>query len=265
MRLFYIDESLYLALLGLTKVSILFFYLRIFPNPRFRTLCWMVMCWVLLATTTFIILQIFQCRPLSAIWESWKGNYPVPYHCFHVNALVYAAAGFSIAQEIVILALPLPLLLKLNANWRRKVGILIMFSLGIFVLATSCIRLRFMVQFARSTNPSWDYEETLIWSAAEVAMSIMVSSLPAIRALMVRVWPKMFSTGGNKSSMQPSETSSEPKRPSMGIGRHPARSPQSWLFSILARTRGEEEEGDGPNESQLELGDHARGGYTDRY
>lgn len=218
------------------------------------------MCWVLLATTTFIILQIFQCRPISAIWESWKGDYPVPYHCFYVNTLVYAAAGFSIAQDIVILALPLPLLLKLNANWRRKVGILVMFSLGIFVLATSCIRLRFMVQFARSTNPSWDYEETLIWSAAEVAMSIMVASLPAIRTLVVRVWPRMLSTGARKSSMRPSETSSEPKRPSIGIGRRPARSPQSRLFSMLARTRGEEEEGDSPSESQLELGDHARGG-----
>ncbi|ROW06945.1 hypothetical protein VMCG_04161 [Cytospora schulzeri] len=254
LKVFYIGETLYLTLLGLTKVSVLFFYLRLFPNPRFRVLCWAVMCWVLVSTTTFVTLQIFQCTPLSAIWESWEGNYPVPYHCFDVNALVYAAAGFSIAQDIVILAIPLPLLLRLNTNWRRKVGIVIMFSLGIFVLITSCIRLRFIVQFAKSTNPAWDYTDVLIWSGVEVAVSIIVTSLPAIRVLLISLWPKVFSTGASKSSGRPSEASSELKKTPLGGGeRRPVRSPQSRLFSMLAKTRV------GDEESQLERDNHTRG------
>ncbi|ROV92003.1 hypothetical protein VSDG_07639 [Cytospora chrysosperma] len=216
LKLFYISESLYLTLLGLTKVSVIFFYLRIFPNPRFRVFCWVVMCWVLVSTTTFVILQIFQCTPISAIWRSWEGNYPMPYHCFDVNALVYAAAGFSIAQDIVILAMPLPLLLSLNTKWRRKFGIVIMFSLGVFVLATSCIRLRFMVLFARTTNPAWDYSDVLVWSGVEVAVSIIVTSLPAIRILLIAMWPKAFSTGVRKSSGRPSGASGQSENPPLG-------------------------------------------------
>ncbi|KUI58930.1 hypothetical protein VP1G_06207 [Cytospora mali] len=260
MKLFYIGETLYLTLLGLTKVSILFFYLRIFPNPRFRMLCWVVMCWVLVSTTTFVILQIFQCTPASATWESWQGNYPVPYQCFDVNALVYAAAGFSIAQDIVILVIPLPPLLNLNTNWRRKIGIVLMFSLGLFVLVTSCIRLRFVVRFARSTNLAWDYADTLNWSGVEVAVSVVVASLPAIRVLLISIWPKVFSTSVKKPTGRRPDTLPELKRLPLGGERRPVRSPQSRFFSMLAKTICEKEEGDGPDGSQLERGDSIMGG-----
>ncbi len=36
-QLFYIDETFYLVVLTLTKVSILYFYLRVFPNRLFPT------------------------------------------------------------------------------------------------------------------------------------------------------------------------------------------------------------------------------------
>ncbi|KUI73557.1 hypothetical protein VM1G_09165 [Cytospora mali] len=260
MKLFYIGETLYLTLLGLTKVSVLCFYLRIFPNPRFRVLCWVVICWVLVSTTTFVILQIFQCTPASATWESWKGNYPVPYQCFDVNALVYAAAGFSIGQDIIILVIPLPLLLNLNTKWRRKLGIVFMFSLGLFVLVTSCIRLRFVVRFARSTNLAWDYADTLNWSGVEVAVSIVVASLPAIRVLLISIWPKVFSMSVKNSSGRPPDTLSELKQLPSGGERWLVRSPQSRLFSMLAKTIGEKEEGNGPDGSQLERGDTLMGG-----
>lgn len=229
------------------------------------------MGWVLLATITFVVIQIFQCTPVSAIWESWEEDYPAPYHCFDINALAYAAAGFSIAQDIVILTIPLPLLVKLNTGRGRKVGIVIMFSLGIFVLATSCIRLRFLILFARSKNPAWDYADSLIWSGIEVAVSVLVASLPAIRALLVRMWPRVFSTDVRKAGGRPSETSAGPKIPPLGMlntrfggGRGTVRSPQSRLFSMLAKTRCEDEEGDDPSENQLGPGDRVRGNVQTR-
>lgn len=250
---------MYLTLLGLTKVSLLFFYLRLFPNPRFRLLCWAVMCWVLVSTTTFVLLQVFQCTPISATWESWEGDYPDPYHCFDVTALVSAAAGFSIAQDTVILAMPLPLLLGLQTNWRRKAGILLMFGLGVLVLATSCIRLRYIVRFARSTNPSWDYTDVSIWSGIEVAVSIIVASLPAVRILLISLWPRAFSTGARQSSGGPSEASSEPKKWLSGSRRKPARSPQSLLYSLLVKTRVGDEEGQPEQRDGYALG-HVRTG-----
>ncbi|KAB5586220.1 hypothetical protein GE09DRAFT_57528 [Coniochaeta sp. 2T2.1] len=191
LKLFFIDESLYLSIIFLTKVAILLFYIRLFPQAVFRRTCYLVLCWVSITGIVLLTMQIFQCIPISYSWEGWKGDFVGPHKCLEVNTLVFTAAGFSIAQDLVILALPLPILARLQVGWRSKVQVMVMFSLGIFIVITSCIRLRSIVKFARSSNPSWDYTDAIIWSGLEAAVSVMVVSLPAIRLLVTRIWPKL--------------------------------------------------------------------------
>jgi hypothetical protein len=191
--LFFVAESMYLAIITLTKISILFFYLRIFPSPAFRRVCYLVMAWVSISGLLFLLLQIFQCIPIDYTWKGWTGTYE-PHKCMDANALAFTAAGFSIAQDLVILALPLPLIARLQTSWRSRIEVMVMFSLGIFVVITSCIRLRSIVYFARSSNPTWDYTDALIWTGLEAAVSMIVVSLPAIRVLLKRAAPRLLAT-----------------------------------------------------------------------
>ncbi|KAK3387575.1 CFEM domain-containing protein [Podospora didyma] len=185
-KFFYIDESFYLSILALTKISILCFYLRIFPDRMFRLVSYAVMAWVVVSGIMFVFLQIFQCIPIPFIWEGWKGGVFGPYRRLDISALAFTTAGFSIAQDIVILIMPLPLLARLNVSRRSRCGIMVMFSLGIFVLITSCVRVWAIYGFGDSVNPTWDYTDALIWTGLEVAVSIIVTSLPAIRVLISR-------------------------------------------------------------------------------
>lgn len=168
-------------------MSILCFYLGTFPTRCFRILTYLVMTWVALSGIAFISFQIFQCYPVAFIWEGWKKSEFGPHRCFDVNTLAYASAASSIAQDLVILIMPLPLIVKLNVTLRTKVAIVGMFSLGIFVLITSCVRLWAIYSFGDSANPTWDYTDAVIWTGLEVAVSIIVTSLPAIRVLAN--WP----------------------------------------------------------------------------
>ncbi|KAI0484507.1 hypothetical protein GGR56DRAFT_27595 [Xylariaceae sp. FL0804] len=189
LKLFYVEEAFYLLLLSLTKAAILCLYLRIFPNRWFRLASWATLAFVSLSTLIMIFLSIFQCSPIGYNWEAWRGEGAAAttrHRCLDVNALSYAAAGFAIAQEIAILTLPLPLLVRLNTTWRKRASIILMFSLGVFVLITSCARLRYLLSFARSANPTWDYTDLMVWTALEVNVSIVVASLPAIRQLLAR-------------------------------------------------------------------------------
>ncbi|KAK3680464.1 CFEM domain-containing protein [Podospora appendiculata] len=192
LKLFYIGESFYLCILTLTKISILCFYLRIFPNRIFRVVAYTVMAWVAMSGVLFVFLQVFQCIPIAVIWEGWKKGGFGWYRCLDINTLAFTTAGFSIAQDIVILVMPLPLLARLNVSRRSKFGIMVMFSLGIFVLITSCVRLWSLYTFGDSVNPTWDYTDALIWTGLEVAVSIIVTSLPAIRVLVSRRIPSVF-------------------------------------------------------------------------
>jgi len=51
--------------------------------------------------------------------------------CLDINALTYAHAAINIIQDFFILALPVPELLPLKLNLQQKIGLLVMFQVGI--------------------------------------------------------------------------------------------------------------------------------------
>ncbi|CAH0046672.1 unnamed protein product [Clonostachys solani] len=77
---------------------------------------------------------------------------------------------------------------------KEKFGIFVMFSLGIFITITSCIRLQYISRFGLSVNPTWDYTETIVWTGIELSVSIIVVCLPAMRKLTKRFIPWLAST-----------------------------------------------------------------------
>ena len=225
-KLFYIVESLYVAVLNLTKLSILFFYLRVFPNKTFRLITHIVMAWVFITSVVFFFMVIFQCIPIDYVWLGWTGLYG-PHRCLDINTITFVAAGFGIGQDVVILILPLPLLARLNVSPRSKLAIIVMFSLGIFAVVTSCVRLRYIVSFGSSINPTWDYVGTLVWTGLELAVAIIIASLPAIRLLFTRMLPAHVATPGPRRSSPGSQT---PSKPSESFAEH-ARSGSMWSRS----------------------------------
>jgi hypothetical protein len=103
------------------KVSILCFYLRIFPQKLFRRIVYAVMAGNTLFGTAFILLSVFQCTPVSGAWTKWEGS--VQAKCMDANALAWASATVNMFFDIVILILPLPELMRLFMPWERKVRI----------------------------------------------------------------------------------------------------------------------------------------------
>ena len=136
---------LYFVSLGLCKLLVLFFYLRIFPNKRFRLAAYAVIAYISVYTVLAVFLLSFQCVPAHYIWEAWRAKAgPGNFHCLDVNLMATVLDGEGvcrgvIGQDLVILLLPLPLLLKLNTSWRNRFNIITMFSLGIFVVITSSV------------------------------------------------------------------------------------------------------------------------------
>jgi hypothetical protein len=166
----------------------LFFYLRLFPYERFRYACYALIVFVLCSSIVFLFLSIFQCTPIDFIWSGWQD--PVgygPHQCIDVTKAAYVTAGFYTLQDFLILVLPIPILSRLNVSLRSKVEVFVMFGIGAFVFITACVRLQYIVLFSRSHNPTWDYMDIMIWSGLEVCVSMIVTSLPAVRLLFNRL------------------------------------------------------------------------------
>ena len=127
-HVFYVMEILYFTQVALLKLSILFFYLRIFPGKGVRRLIWMTITFDSAFGTIFFFLAIFQCRPISFYWKRWDGEHAGK--CLDVNAMAFGNASISIALDVWMLGLALSQILHLNLHWKRKFGVVLMFVVG---------------------------------------------------------------------------------------------------------------------------------------
>ena len=57
------------------------------------------------------------------------------------------------------------------------------------VTVMSILRLRSLVTFSATPNKTWEFFDVSIWSTIEICVGIMCACLPAIRLLLVRLFP----------------------------------------------------------------------------
>lgn len=125
---FYIIEVMYFLEVATLKLSLLFFYIRIFPTRGVRRLLWGTVAFVSVFGLAYIFLGIFQCTPISHFWTKWDGTHTG--HCININILGWSNAAISIATDIWMLVVPLWQLRSLQLDWRRKIGVGMMFVVG---------------------------------------------------------------------------------------------------------------------------------------
>jgi hypothetical protein len=125
LQFFYISWSTYVIVLGLIKISLIMFYLQIFVERKFRIACYIILAYIAISTLAIFLATIFSCLPVKAFW-----NRDINGRCLDINALAYANSGSAIAQDIIILILPLSVIRKLQMKRYRKIAVGLMFSVG---------------------------------------------------------------------------------------------------------------------------------------
>ncbi|KAH7369650.1 integral membrane protein [Rhexocercosporidium sp. MPI-PUGE-AT-0058] len=211
---FYIAENTYVVVLAVTKLSILSFYLRIFKHIYwFCVQVWATIALICVSTAIISILTIFQCHPIDYFWDrDISGG-----ACLDVNALAYANSGMSMAQDVIITLLPLREVLRLNMSQRKKIEAALMFALGGFGCIVSAIRLKVLLGFGNSIDPTWDYVFVVIWTAMELGVAIVLSCLPPLRSLILRLYSKHFPSSSSSSrGTSPRWVSSRSKKTWLG-------------------------------------------------
>jgi hypothetical protein len=130
MQWIYIAEVFYMTSEMFVQLSILAFYLRVFPdNTSFvRRASWVMIPLVLSFGIANSLVMIFQCTPIPYFWNSWTGESSGK--CANINLFSWIRASIEIVVDIAILSLPLPSIWKLQMGVRRRLQVLVMFALG---------------------------------------------------------------------------------------------------------------------------------------
>jgi len=120
-------QAVYYAAMTSVKLSYLWFYLRIFPQPDFRK--WIWACMGLVASYWLgSMLQIFLiCAPFEMNW-----NPPISGgRCASYNVAFVTIGIFNMITDLIIMLLPIPFLRRIQMAIGTKIGLVAIFSIGL--------------------------------------------------------------------------------------------------------------------------------------
>ncbi|KAK8012183.1 major facilitator superfamily protein [Apiospora arundinis] len=259
--LFYIAEFAYVIESTLTKISILLLYLRIFPDRKFRKHVFMLMVVMALFCAAFVVTLLTYCVPFDYTWMRWNNERHGK--CINMDAQTYTCAALNIVLDIVIFFMPIPQLkiltfppplrMKLDLSWKKKMGIIFTFLVGLFVTICSVVRLHALIDWTLSTNPTMDYAKLAVWSLVELDVGVICACMPGMAGLFRRLKTRGTEYVRSRGSQNASQMLGSSSRPGFGCNGIT----KTTVVSVQC-TRGD---GDGDSESEVELVQRSKENY----
>ncbi|KAJ5605173.1 hypothetical protein N7510_010327 [Penicillium lagena] len=164
-----------LALLGF-KIALLTSYLRMGGFVKtYRIIIIIVLVAVTINQVLFTLLVCVSCIPVAKQW-----NPSIPGHCIDTLALYYSIAATSIAFDLIIIALPLPVLWGLSLQRKQKLMLTCIFALGFFITIIQVIRILSVSNLSNSLNS----RTTIIWSTIEICLGTVICCIPTYGPLV---------------------------------------------------------------------------------
>ncbi|KAK4185145.1 hypothetical protein QBC35DRAFT_538375 [Podospora australis] len=167
------------AAMWTSKASILVLLIRLFGTKKWlRTTSFIAMFTSLVVFIVCVILAALACsQPIRTRWHSEAETRFLVSACFsRANVTSIVRGGVAIALDLVILILPLPIIYELDLPPSRKIGLFLVFSVGLFVLATGIASLYFKIS-SEGFSTDWP---SRIGTTIDCSIAIMVGCVPAL-------------------------------------------------------------------------------------
>jgi hypothetical protein len=216
MKYFFMAQVSYKVAINLIKCSLLLLYLKIFGGITwFRRASWALLFCVASYLVASVIVTIFQCKPLGRAFDK-----TVEGTCIDNTKFWYANAGFSIATDIIILLLPLQPVFMLQITLAQRLGLVAVFTLGIFVVITSCLRITTLDILATTPDQTYDIANVM-WTIIEPNIAVTCACLPILRPFFAKLLPMLRSKGSYASNSRYGNQSAPKSRPADGSQGRP--------------------------------------------
>ncbi|KAL2810566.1 UbiD family decarboxylase [Aspergillus granulosus] len=130
---------------------------------------------------SFILIEILffavWCRPFSAYWSVPPKNQQCAVYTNHVITTL----AFNITTDIMIMAIPLPLLIKAKLSIGKKFTLCAVFSLGTFVILCSILSKYYSI--SQPYGMKW-----IDWYIREAATAVIIANIPQTWTLFRRLF-----------------------------------------------------------------------------
>ncbi|KAJ5309981.1 uncharacterized protein N7443_002442 [Penicillium atrosanguineum] len=121
-----------------------------------------------------------QCRPHEAIWKFY-----LPSKCYSLPDVMLTSASVQVVSDIAMFLLPQRIIWGLGMNWQKKIGVSVLFGVGILACVAAILRLVKTVAFASETDTMYLIGPLLFWACAEMTCGFFIFSVPCLSKLII--------------------------------------------------------------------------------
>ncbi|MCJ1240292.1 hypothetical protein MMC14_008292 [Varicellaria rhodocarpa] len=199
----YANTIVQLLALGPTKLSVLLFYRRIFRGKWFNIASWVLIGAVSAWTIAFFFSNLFICVPINSR-VSTQVLAITGSKCVRTTKMFLAQSYADFSLDILILALPIPMIWNLHMARSRKVQVSLIFLLGAITTAASITRtwVQYDVgkEFDRKNPDTPSYLPPIVyWPLIEASLGVVAACLPTLRPI-VQHWSMEELVGSIRST-----------------------------------------------------------------
>ncbi|EKJ76073.1 hypothetical protein FPSE_03845 [Fusarium pseudograminearum CS3096] len=187
---YFFDTGIYFP-----KFSIIAFYFNLVPvtNPTMRRALFGLTGITVAFALITVFCDTFWCGPDPSVnWAEGEQTCTV----FTSMTLMRLNWALNFITEVLNLVFPIPLLQGLMTSTRKKIGLAVVFGMGMITIAVSIGRFVTMLHVHNDIS-------IYIWATAEICISVMIVALTALRPLL-RKMTNSVSTSSDDRSGNPS-------------------------------------------------------------
>ncbi|KAI8964531.1 hypothetical protein F5Y11DRAFT_88097 [Daldinia sp. FL1419] len=181
----FLSGSFYIGAVLTIKAAILVDWIRtLIPygvRNGFFWLCYAVLGANIVFYIVTLFLMNFACVPVEKNWNPYfdGGSCPV-----NRKALSVAAAVLNLCSDTSILLLPQHIVWRLDLSTTRKVGVSVIFALGVLCCASAGLRLRAILNYNRSDDTLYHTAPIMLWALAEMTCMFLIFGIPSIAKIL---------------------------------------------------------------------------------
>ncbi|KAH7389419.1 hypothetical protein DE146DRAFT_619851 [Phaeosphaeria sp. MPI-PUGE-AT-0046c] len=225
--------------LGLIKSSILIMYKNIFAVRKFQIVVYVVLVLVVGWTISFSISHLFTCYPITAFIEPYYNN-----NCVETVPMFLALLFTDVIADIVILILPIPMVLNVKMELKKKLAVIFMLALGASVCAISITRVVATYSIAKEYIKHPDdviyyTAPVFFWTNIELSLGVVCACLPTLRPIWFHFQPRQPTTKNSSYGYGSSKLTGSKRQGSFGANFGSSRKPYKEIDELELTRYGE--------------------------
>ncbi|KAF2221194.1 hypothetical protein BDZ85DRAFT_284079 [Elsinoe ampelina] len=148
-----------------------------------------------ISATVQFFLSLFQCEPLSKLWFPYlDGSCP---RLKLAGDWSYFQGALAALTDISLALWPISIVWNLQTSFRIKLGVCSLMAVGVIPTIGVILRMKMLPYIAHSDDLTYDFSHFMLWGTLELWLVIILSSLPPLRPLFLRVFYGIRSATGS--------------------------------------------------------------------